>query len=120
MDNVYLCVAHLGRYDKYDSPDRQLVESAFQPFVVMAQSEAEALAHVKEHYAYNKQYFEYVKGTIVEIDATAVSMLLRSIIRPYKDVLRGESYRLISPDVFVKGEEGWEGSPDWLVVVKGK
>lgn len=119
MDKVFFCIAHLIHYDKYEGDDRKALDHSFEPHLVVSPSQEEAMEYIKTLYTYNKQYFEYHKAVIAELDAKAVAMVVGTMVKKYSDIGNGQQYRLISDDVFVKGKESWSGNPDWLVLVKG-
>lgn len=118
MNSVYFCIAVLAIYDKDYRTDfsAKIISEAEECFIVSSPDKASALMHIEEKYAFNKVYFEPVKFYIIEVSEDVLSVFKSFIIKDYRDLQIGESYKLISEDIFVKGSEGWAGNQNWKVI----
>jgi hypothetical protein len=111
----------LVHYDKpftSESDVRLVLDMDSHYEAVEAESPDEAVGITEERFAYNKQYFEPLFIKAIEIHESILNYSKNKIIKKYSEVGKGEEYRVISEDIFIKGKEDWRGNGDWDVILK--
>lgn len=119
MNNLYICLMVLAHYDKAPEADLRIVldmESHYE--VVEAEGPEEAIDIAEQRFAYNKQYFEVLMINALEVNGAVLGYCKNALIKKYSDIQDGQSYRVVSEDIFTKGKENWDAAGDWDVILK--